>query len=267
MATYKRRRSLRYSRPSKRRKIYKRSRRIFKRRANRNRKAISRSVRRGYGFGETKVVYCKWVATEPLAPQLVQATATAGTPIMVNSAYDPWSGVIGAFNVTSAGFDLHARLYGRYVVLGAKLVATFRPISSPTLDIPFKVGLRKDDAAGLGSYNAWWQLATDPDTHMKTLVTTAKNKSSATVVMTYSPRKEFGLKDPRDSGYQTYGISAAFNGSPTRAVYVTPWYHSLESAIPEVQNWTVEYKLYQKVLFLDRNDLISLNNSDSLIQD
>lgn len=257
---------MKMKRPSKRMRIWKRSRRVTKRRFSRVKRAGRVSMQRGYGFGDTKVVYCKWVATAALAPQQAQAVLTADTAILVNSAYDPWSGVAGAYNVTAAGFDLHAKIYDRYIVLGAKLVATFRPVVTGASDYPFKVGLRHSDTSAMGSYITWQQCATDPDTITRTMVSTPKSQTRCTVVAYYSPRKQYGIKDARDTSFAN-GISAAVNANPTKTHYCIPWYQCQYGNLAAVQNWEVEYKLYQKVLFTDRKDMLQLAGADSLIQD
>ena len=129
MAAYKRRRSFKPPRPSKRRKVYKRSRRVSRRRYSRVQARVSRAIsaKRAYGFGEQKVVYCRWTGkTDVTISAGVYISNTFLTPVELTSAYDPCKGATGDFNVTAAGFDLHARIYRRYVVLGAKLVAVIR---------------------------------------------------------------------------------------------------------------------------------------------
>lgn len=273
MATYKRKRAPLYSRAAKRRRLYKKARRII----SRKRRRISRSVisagRMSYGFPERKVVRCKWIGMETISvAATTQLTITGLTGIQMGSAYDPWQGITGQFNVTPAGFDLHSQIYNRYIVLGAKLVATFRPTTFNTNDIfdtPFKVGLKKNTMATLGTLSTWAEASTDPDTKVKTLIASRARPSSATVVMTYSPRKEYGIKDIRDALLTTTGANAQVNGNPTFGTFAIPWYQCFgtNNVINYAQEWIVEFKLYQKVLFYDRKDLGGLANADSLIQD
>lgn len=270
MATYQRRRPSLYSRGAKRRRIYKKTRYVFKRKARRFYRRRTSSVKRGYGFGDFKNVYCRWVAIENVGVGVDQSNVSKGTGILINSPYDPWSGIIGSYNVSAAGFDLYSRLYSRYIVLGAKLVCTFRSLTKGTADgdIPFKVGLFKCDASTINSaYNNWAMLATDPDTVCKTFVPSTKQKTSVTLTIKYSPRKEFNIKDPKDAA-QCTGVGAATNSNPSRTIYVIPWLQSIYSAtLNESQTWMVEYKLYQKVMFSDRNIMGILSHPDNLVQD
>lgn len=273
MATYKRRRSIASSRPFKRHrsKMYKRRRFVGKRRYRVPRRLFSsrKAARKSYGFGDSKVVYCKWFGMDHFAPQADAVAPVTLNSIMLNSIYDPYTGVLGEFNVTSAGYKLYSKIYARYIVLGAKLVTTFRCISKPTKDLLFKPFVRKARTTGLStalSGGGWAVLQSDPDIKMKSYVTSASSPRSVTIVQTYSPRKEFGVKDPRDTTLGDQGIAAAMGYNPSKAVYATAGEMCADqAAMTELQNWSVEYRLYQKVLFFDRDNIGAL--TDDVIQD
>lgn len=262
---YKRRRSYRAARPSKRRRTARVVRRTRRRQYRRMYGRVSsfRANSRSYGIGDNKVIRCRWVGTENISVLASQIVPYTGTPVLINSAYDPWSGITGTHNLSAAGFALYATMYSRYIVVGAKLVCTFHPMGViNSLDEVMAVGLLKNGSTSsiTSTYGDWSKLVTDPDCNSKTIVPSTKNTAAVTVVMTYSPRKEFGIKDPKDAAINSYGPGAAVNGNPTQAIYVHPWIHSKVGNIQANQTWSVDYKLYQKVLFTNRNNLGSISN-------
>lgn len=282
MGRYKRNRSARRVYRRKRSQVYKRTRRVYKRRYNRSRRAKEARFRRisrirGFGFGDSKVIHCRWVAVEgATVAQGAMVTLQSMTPILLNSAYDPWSGITGVHNTTAAGFDLHAQIYNRYMVLGAKLVVTFRPHltsveNTDAIVSSYKVGIHKAPSSSvpMGTLAHWAQCATDPDTVTKTMVVHLSEKTQVSCVMTYSPRREWNAKDSRDLLVTTGGPNSVVTSNPTFTMYATAWFQNCDNDAVNHFNgdWNIEYKLYQKVLFYDRKDVNTLPDVASLVQD
>jgi len=271
MAAYKRRRSISRARPYKRRRLYKKNRRIAKRAARRIKYRLSslRDTKRAFGFGERKIVNCRWVGIESFTCPTSQLVATNFTSVRLNNAYDPWTGLTGNYNVQAAGFKLYATMYKSYVVLGAKLITTFRPITTLSQDKPFKVGLRKLNEGGTTmptSYSQWYHHATDPDSVSKNLIMSNKRNTACRVVMTYSPRKEFNVKNVGDAASSSYGISAYTNSGPSHAVNCIPWLQSTDGDCTATTFWQIEHLLLMRIMFFDRNELMSLAPDNSMVE-
>lgn len=268
MGAYKRRRSISRARPFKRRRLYKKARRSKARAVRRfnARKSTLIDTRRAFGFGQTRIVQCRWVATENMTVGTLQVATQTYTPIRLNNAYDPWSGLSGTFNVTVAGFKLYAQMYKSYAVLGAKLITTFRPLTTLPQDKPFKVGVRKL-ATGVNSmpalYNQWQQHCTDPDSKVKNLIASNKAPSYARVVTTYSPRKEFGIKDPKDNLIM---LGSYVNSGPPNQITAVPFLQCIDGDLSAACYWQIEHLLLQRILFFDRNDIMALKSEDAMIQ-
>lgn len=277
---YKRKRSYSTASASKRRRTYVQLRRLPRRRYYRRKRRYGRSRRgtlsygnyRSYGFRDSKLVRCNWSAEETQVVYSGTFTAAyACTGIQVNSAYDPWTGVTGTYNVTVGGFDLHAQLYNRYIVVGAKLIVTFRfDTTNPSdqFNTLYKVGLHKHTTNSLGYILSWEKAQSDPNSVVRSVVAIRQVPTRATVKMNFSLKKEFGLKDIRDQLLTTTGANASVSASPTFGMFVVPFYQPVGNGgiLQYDQKIYVEYRLLQSVLFYDRKDIGSLNASDSLIQ-
>jgi len=278
---YKRRRSSGSYSASKRARTYTRTRRIPRRRFNRRRRRFARRGSRGtlgyftkrnYGIGDSKLVRLVWSGEETVSVSASTYTnSTACTAIQVNSAYDPWNGITGTYNVTPGGFDLYSKLYNRYIVIGAKLVVTFRfntTNASDQFNTWYKVGLHKATTSTLGYIDSWEKAASDPDSVTRNVVAIRQVPTRATVKMNFSVRKEYGVKDLRDQLLTTTGANAPVSGNPTFGMYVTPWWQPVGDGgiVNYAQKIYVEYHLYQSCLFYDRRDMGDLAAADSVIQ-
>lgn len=249
---------------SKRRRFTKRVRYYGKRRIHRSKfRGTSKFSR--YSLGTNKIVKCKWMGASDLTIPSPGGTALIyGTSILMNYPWDPWNSVTGTFNLASAGYTLWSKLFNYYTTLGSKLVIKFSmkyPATSGPIQ-PVKWGVKLDDDAS-SSYTTWHGICSDPLTKARTYVMELYNIRTQTLVIKYSPRKFFGLKDFRDEDT----IGGAIGSAPSRKVYAIPFVQVLDETTQMTQTtFQMEYVLYQTVRFTKPTDISALNTSDALVE-
>lgn len=273
MATYKRRRSALYTRPSKRRKMYKKTRRVFKRKVRRVKRRLGRSA---YGFPAVKYVTMKYMAQFSFTMQSYTNVLSSPAPgIRMNSPYDPDSASTGTFNMVSAGYRLHSVLYKRYTVVGSKAVFTLRPVNNIQLSsgtvgyvLPLKWGVKLDNDNSLVGYGVlnWPAICSDPNTYSKTyhpmLPGIGNGEMRSRIVVKYSPRKFFGRGANEDE------LGANFGSNPTKQCYAVPWVQVLNctDTVSQPNTMSLEVVVYYKVKCSEMNDVVDLSAADALIE-
>lgn len=273
MAAYKRRRSFVGSRPSKRRKMYKRTRRVFKRRTQRSRRkgvlARYSGGRNLYGIPSSKLVQCIWVGSETLTvPE--NGDIIFGSGIKVNSAFDPWNGnVLNQWNDLPGGFKFYSKLYGRYIVCGARLVVVARNpkiggMGDAAAQYPYKFGIRLDRDT-TNNATEWDNMVNAPFSRMKTIHWTDTSRY-ARISINYSPKKFWGIKDYKDVNAGDLGAQVSTN--PTRTCNANVWVQKLEkdNSVNFFPTVHLEYKLFMSVLFTERLDPYDFPTDGAIIQ-
>lgn len=161
-------------------------------------------------------------------------------PIRINSLYDPWVGITGAMNTVASGYDLMHSIWSRYAVTGAKCIVTLRqrtvprpnttiggftggtgsvgPAITPWENPCIKWGVNIGEVYPFapGGANLWLQAATVPNTKMGTFQASSNGNARSTLVIKWSARKWFGVKDVLGRS----DIGAEIGYSPVRVVYL-----------------------------------------------
>lgn len=267
---YKRRRGTLAVRPTKRRRTFMRKRRrILRRRSSRQIRRkfrVSRGIN-NFGFPKRKLVRMSWVGVTTKA--FTGAGLSYGTSLKVNSPYDPWNGVTGTFNKSAAGFKLYSEIYQVCTVIGAKLVATVRTqkvinlnsaingttaFTAAQVELPsFKWGVKLDRDNDISSYTStgWHAMITDPDCRFTTHVPSVGAGEQSRVVVKYSPKKMFSLRNITD----TTQYSCVGQNNPSIIAYAVPWFQTLdESTYQGNVTYDVEYSLRMICLLTEPYD-------------
>ena len=252
MATYKRRRSFVSPRAIKRRKVYKRTRRVFKRRLGRriNRFRISRP--RTSVFPNKLRLRCNWTNTHSV--NVADAVTHVITPALkINSLFDPDTALTGWGNVSSTNFQTVKNIYNKYTVHGAKITVFVRPITmfnvahssggtstySGVSDVPIRWGLFVDDNF---AYNEiMYEEFIGRKIHNFKDIQPNNNGGPGNTLklqVKWSRRKWFGRYDDNQS--------ADFSHDPASLAYAMIYYGSLDQNSTPVHNsymvtWSVSF--------------------------
>lgn len=168
-----------------------------------------------YGFPRelvTKVRYCETYTLTSTASSIAKQA------FRMNSIFDP--------DYTGSGhqpmyFDTLATLYGRYVVLGAKLTVQFTQVPSPIANAqpsgPVTVGVVSSYDATLDTLLS--TLEEQPNGDSATLLPDGNGEKIMT--LTYSPEKDLGIDNSDDT------VGAAFTTNPSETWY--GWIYACET--------------------------------------
>ena len=202
----------RRSRPRKiRRKTYKRFRRVTRRSYRRRVGRFSRRLGIAQVFPNRRLLTHTYTCTIPTNVTVASPATVVSSPVLkINSMYDPFTGVTGAWNVTPSMYTLMATYYNNYSVIGAKCYITIRSTSQfnlayvngtvsgtgggsvyPAVSIPpMRWGVFLDESGGttLQDYPSFEPLRFHKYTHMQQ---TPFNAPVARLRIGYSPRKFF----------------------------------------------------------------------------
>lgn len=271
---YKRMRSFSISRPPKRARVYRKKRRVFKRKTRRSRRGrISRyGGGKRFGFRDQSVVKMYWNAIETVT--IPDATVQKYTSVKVNCPRDPYAGVIGTFNQFAAGYKLMNAVYTKYCVLGAKLVVTIRPskiFNAGTSQYaskfvnwqPIKWGVKLDEDEDIsGITNRGWEAAvTDTTVRHKTYDPYSVDGRPSRIVVKYSARKMWDVSNPRDDDE----VGALFGNDPVKKAYAIVWAQVMDKTTTlEQTSFSIQYQLYMTVAVGGRRDAadFSAHNPD-----
>lgn len=282
---YKRRRSG-YKRVVKKARtgLYRRRRKIYKRRNYRRRRTNYGPIAKGnFGFGDRKVVKMRWYASYPVV--IGSNGLVTGSRLRMNCVADP-DGITGGNwgDKVPAGYRLYSRLYDRYTVIGSKAVYTLRqtrmvnpcpvnPTTSgtgggsirlSTMINPIVWGVKLDQDNSLNSMSAWYQVVSDRDVRHKTFAPGMLNNGFQRIVMKYSPRKFYGVKDP--VGEES--ISADMGAVPARTATCIPWFQfqDLSASFSEVAEYLLQVNVYYTVVLTEPHDVYSLATDNALVE-
>lgn len=269
MATYKRRRTFTSTRAAKRRKVYKKARGTYKRRATRYLRRRSFRTPRVSGtiaqiFPARRVMSHTYTCTYPLNVTVASPASIAPYPLLkVNSMYDPWTGVTGVWNVTPSMYTLMSTYYKHYSVLGVKATVVVRntsqfnlPAVNPTasgtgggsvysaVNIPaMRWGCFLDENGGttIADYPSFEPLRFHKYSHMQPTPFTAP---SCKFTIGYSPKKFFGLKWDEPS------VGSNTGADPSKLCNLVIYGQPLDMAtVPVLGTFMINVRLKMKVMW------------------
>lgn len=262
MATYKRRRASLYSRPSKRRKMFKKVRRVVKRRFRRA-KRYPRSVAFKSLFPDRRLMTHRWTGT--FAIGLATGNLTTFSPaIQVNNMYDPNDQVTGFSNVVPSMYNLMKNIYQKYCVLGAKVRCTIYPktqinlaaatsgtttySASNAANCPVRFGIILDDDKTWSAGN--YAELVGAKHHSYRDCDFSANSSRRVVLTQYFSAKKFWGEGKVDDSY------GGFVGyAPTRQCWVQLYAQSLDtSSVPLQQSYNVMWDVTFRCLWTTPRD-------------
>lgn len=181
------------------------------------------------------------------------ATAMASVIFRANSARDP---LVALGGTGAYGFDFMAARYNHYIVLGAKVTATIRPLGSSFGDGKLVFGIRLDDDSVWipSNYqnikaNATTRNLIDSDEFWST------NKS-ITITNYYSCRKFFNVKDPRDNKYQ---LGAAVTGDPADGAFFHVFLANPDLTGYTSNQYCIELKISYVTSFGEKKEFVQTN--------
>ncbi len=188
-----------------------------------------KSYRRGYrrkrrtmpigGFPNTKVVKLRYTEIKSLNPG---AGLLTNNKYYANGAYDVDFTGIGH---QPRGFDIWAKQYEHWVVLGSKITVEWTPTTS-IAGVPGYFGILKSaDATAINNYLTTAELAEARFSSTQKL-TGFPDRKIQRVAMTYSPKKFLGIKDPMDNS-DLYGTDTS---NPANTTFYTVYYGSTDGA-------------------------------------
>jgi len=231
-----------------------------------------------FGVGSERIVKERYYAHTTFTVPYNTAALTVGPSssiIKLNDAQDPSFAASGTFNLYPAGYKLWGNLFNYYTVLGAKVVYTLRNCNAASAttsgpgvrNLGFKWGVKLDDDSSIAGFTNWAQLSSDSNCRTKTFLFQRGYNNSSTIVVKYSPRRFFGIKDTRDEDT----IGASTGATPTRLCYAIPWIQSLDPSGGIINSdadilASLEIKLYMTVLFKKPKDISTLASADALIE-
>jgi len=204
-------------RPASRRTARRFTRRSIKTRAPRTRSARSSTVmsvprsRLINGFPETLTTTLKYCDKFNFT---TASTSAVGNVFRFNSPFDP--------DFTGTGhqplyFDQFTPVYSRYVVMGAKLTATFSPLSSSASNLPgpYTVGITANNDGAFST-----DLTTLVEQNKSSYAVMGRDQAGnnvKTLYMTYDPLRDIGLSPDDDT------VGAAVTTSPNSTYWVKTW--------------------------------------------
>lgn len=230
-----------------------RARTVARRRSRYTPKTISRvqaimpklSVpRKIYGFPDTLVTKLKY-------SDLITLTSTANGlaryVFQPNNVYDPDYSGIGHQPMF---FDQYTPIYSRYVVLGAKLTASFSPIANTISTAqpsgPLIVGIFEDFDTSLVASNISWLMESNNST-TAFLNNAVGGNNVKTLSCTYSPRQSLGVSPEDDV------VSAAVTAGPARPYYTNVF--MTETGLGSPSSCNVKVDIEFTVRFFNQKDV------------
>lgn len=200
--------------------------------------------RKIFGFPDTLVTKLKY-------SDLITLTSTSNSlaryVFQPNNAYDPdYSGV----GHQPMMFDQFAAVYARYVVLGAKLTASFSPISNTISTAqpsgPLIVGIFEDYDTSLAAGNISFLMESNNST--TAFLNNAQGGNNVkTLSATYSPQQSLGVSPEDDT------ISALVTASPARGYFTNVFMTETGLATPSSCNVKVDIEF--TIRFFNQKDV------------
>lgn len=192
----------------KRKHVSIKSRRSFKkRRTLRARRRVRARISSKLGLPESKLVRMRYV-------EFIQLDAGVGTPaydtFSATSCFDPY---VGAGGHQPLGFDEMSSWYDNYQVMGAKCTANARVYATNVSDAVWLVCQTSNDTTAPASNIN--QYIEQKDVRYTFLTSATGSKNIGRVSTTYSPRKQFAIKDPKDDQH----LRAITTTSPAKNAY------------------------------------------------
>lgn len=200
--------------------------------------------RKIYGFPDTLVTKLKY-------SDLITLTSTANSlgryVFQPNNCYDPdYSGT----GHQPMFFDQYTPIYQRYVVLGAKVTASFSPvantISTAQPSGPLIVGLFEDYDTSLTATNVSWLMESNNST-TSFLNNALGGNNVKTLSCTYSPQQSLGVSSEDDV------VSALTTGGPARPYYVNVF--MTETGLGSPSSCNVKVDIEFTVRFFNQKDV------------
>lgn len=200
--------------------------------------------RKIFGFPDSLVTKLKY-------SDLITLTSTSNSlaryVFQPNNAYDPdYSGT----GHQPMMFDQFAAVYARYVVLGAKVTASFSPISNTISTAqpsgPLIVGLFEDYDTSLVATNVSWLMESNNST--TAFLNNAQGGNNVkTLSCTYSPQQSLGVSPEDDT------ISALVTASPARGYFTNVFMTETGLATPSSCNVKVDIEF--TIRFFNQKDI------------
>lgn len=184
--------------------------RTYKRRPRRQRKAVMGRNISGSGFNKQQLVRFKYCSNVEIDP----AAGAIGVHFFrANSTFDPDSTGVGH---QPYHWDQWTSMYDHYVVIGSKITARFiSRINDTSVPLANMVcGIRLEDNGSLGSTNP--ETECERDSRYRFL----SHGRHTQVKSFYSPKKFFGIKDIGDNVNR---LGASTTANPTEDVYFACW--------------------------------------------
>lgn len=156
-----------------------------------------------------RLKYCDTLTLDPDTGSVAEHVFNA------NSLFDPDNGLGGH---QPMGFDEFASFYGKYVVIGAKMKATFSGFYGGADSVPAIVGCRlSDTATGMTDIN---RLLEQGRSNHKVLNHSTYSGKSIVINKYFSPKKFFNITDVKDN---VSSIGALISANPTNMAHFIIW--------------------------------------------
>lgn len=200
--------------------------------------------RKIFGFPDTLVTKLKY-------SDLITLTSTSNSlsryVFQPNNAYDPDYTGIGHQPMM---FDQFAAVYARYVVLGAKLTASFSPISNTISTTqpsgPLIVGIFEDYDTSFTATSVSFLMESNNST--TAFLNNAQGGNNVkTLSCTYSPQQSLGVSPEDDT------ISALVTASPARGYFTSVFMTETGLATPSSCNVKVDIEF--TIRFFNQKDV------------
>lgn len=200
--------------------------------------------RKVFGFPDSLVTKLKY-------SDLITLTSTSNSlaryVFQLNNVYDPDYSSIGHQPMF---FDQYTPIYSRYVVLGAKLTASFSPIANTISTAqpsgPLIIGIIEDYQTTLAATNVSWLMESNNST-TAFLNNAVGGNNVKTISCTYSPQQSLGIS-PEDDG-----VASAVNSGPARQYYANVVMTETGLASPSSCNVKVDIEF--TVRFFNQKDI------------